>query len=506
MEGKHGKRISRGEISNSSKIKFNDTPQSFKSILLIILILIPIVQLFTPLNNDIWFILNYGRTICTSGIPKTDLFTMHEGFNLVIQQWLSDIIYWKAYSLAGDIGLKLIVMICNIYAGLMLFKLCMQVSKNNFFISYFTSLAASAMLLGFVFTTRPQTFTVCIFITELYFYEKYMSDSRWKYLIPIPLLSLLLINLHASMWLLQFVLLLPFLVNCIKFDFKIIKSEGAKILPLIVNAIISFAVGFINPYGIKAITYVFTSYGVSEINEYINEMKPLNVNSFNGIFAAVLMFALILLNFKTDKHGKIDSKPRYLLLVLGFGFMMFSNIRNVMLFFSCALFTSAYCLRNVNPSIKFEQKTDNKKRTALLAVLFIAALGLTVFLFTSDDSDLLKTKEKSMDINPNANISESKEPYEYTECEGATEFILENYPDADKYDIYTSYDDGGYLEFYGLHTYIDPRAEIFLKANNGREDIFIEYYYLQRGKVEPTEFLNKYNFDLLVVKQDYDIL
>lgn len=493
MEGKHGKGISRGEIDSSPRISFNDTPKKFKNMLLGILALIPVVQLFTPLNNDIWFILKYGETICTQGIPKTDLFSMHEGLDLVIQQWLSDIIYWKAYSLAGDIGIKIIVMLCNIYAGFVIFKLCMHISKNNFFISYITSLAASAMLLGFVFTSRPQSFTVCILITELYFYEKYMTDSQWKYLIPIPFLSLLLINLHASMWFVQFILLLPFLVNCIKLDFKLIKSEGAKPFPLIASAILSFAVGFINPYGLKAITYVFTSYGVYEINDYINEMKPLNIGSIEGIFSALLMLVLILLNFKTKDGKVIDSKPRYLLLVLGFGFMMLSNFRNIMLFFSCAVFTAAYCLRNVNPKIKLEQKSQNKKKTVLLSILLIVTLCLSVFLLTSDELGILSD-------------SEGREKYNYAECEKSAQFVTESYPNASELDIYTNYIDGDYFEFHGMHPYIDPRAEVFLKANNGKADIYIEYYNLQHGKIKADEFLNKYGFDLLVIDEDKDFL
>ena len=69
MEGKHGKGVSRGEIDNSQRISFNEAPKKFKNMLFGILTLIPVIQLFTPLNNDIWFILKYGETICAQGIP-----------------------------------------------------------------------------------------------------------------------------------------------------------------------------------------------------------------------------------------------------------------------------------------------------------------------------------------------------------------------------------------------------------------------------------------------------
>ena len=46
---------------------------------------------------------------------------------------------------------------------------------------------------------------------------------------------------------------------------------------------------------------------------------------------------------------------------------------------------------------------------------------------------------------------------------------------------------------------------MFLKSNNKKEDIFIEYYDLQKHNIEINEFLNKYNFDYLVVSRD-DVL
>ena len=71
--------------------------------------------------------------------------------------------------------------------------------------------------------------------------------------------------------------------------------------------------------------------------------------------------------------------------------------------------------------------------------------------------------------------------------------------------LYTGYDDGGYLQYRGYKTYIDPRAEVFLKANNKKEDIMVEYYNLQCGRINAYSFLDKYNFDYLIVGDD-DIL
>ena len=65
--------------------------------------------------------------------------------------------------------------------------------------------------------------------------------------------------------------------------------------------------------------------------------------------------------------------------------------------------------------------------------------------------------------------------------------------------IYTGYNDGGYLEFRGYHPYLDPRAEVFIKKNNHKEDILKEWEDLQLGGMENRDFLDKYNFDYLII-------
>ena len=65
---------------------------------------------------------------------------------------------------------------------------------------------------------------------------------------------------------------------------------------------------------------------------------------------------------------------------------------------------------------------------------------------------------------------------------------------------------GGYAEYRGFRCYIDSRAEVFLKANNHKEDILQEWvdYYNKRTTVQ--QFLDKYKFDYLIIYSDNDPL
>ena len=62
------------------------------------------------------------------------------------------------------------------------------------------------------------------------------------------------------------------------------------------------------------------------------------------------------------------------------------------------------------------------------------------------------------------------------------------------------------MEFRGYKPYLDPRAEVVLEANNGKEDILAEYIDLREGRKDKKEFLEKYQFDYLVVRGEYDPL
>ena len=78
---------------------------------------------------------------------------------------------------------------------------------------------------------------------------------------------------------------------------------------------------------------------------------------------------------------------------------------------------------------------------------------------------------------------------------------LDNFADKD-IKLYTDYNNGGYMEYKGYKCYIDSRAEVFYKSNNKKQDVMVEYVNLF-SNVNPKDFLNKYDFDYLLVA-NYD--
>jgi len=444
------------------------------------LLYIPCFLLGKNLDNDIWFILNSGRYVLQNGIPHIEPFTIHQGMSFVMQQWLSAVMFWTTYNKFGEIGLVLFVVIFYMLFVYMTFKLCMLLSQDNFFVSYIVSLI-SIVLIRFFMVQRPYIFLFIIILIEIYLLEKYVQLNKNIYLVPLIFLSILLVNLEAAMWPILFVIQLPYIIDSFKFKFSFIEGHGYRKVALLISTLGMFAAGVINPYGIKAVTYLFHSYGYSEINNLVSEMKCPDINYLLGkiIFATIFLVFFAFIIYKKDKY-----KLRYCLLTMGTAYMAMSSVRSYPLFIICGIIPLSFYFKNIN--IKgFEIKSD-KKTLLLRKVLIILLASIVIFIFIFN------------------NIQHSDNNQQ--ELIKSTDY-LQKYNNYDIKDlrVYSPYNEGGYLEFRGFKVYIDTRADVFLKSNNNKYDIMKEFVQLQSGDIYYKNVLDKYNFEFLLVSK-YDIL
>lgn len=445
--------------------------------ILYMLLYIPCFLVGNKLDNDIWFILNSGRYVINNGIPYIEPFTIHQGMAFVMQQWLSSVIFWTAYNSLGEKGLIYIVILIYAILVFLIFKLSMLLSEDNFFVSYLVTVLASLGIFIFM-VQRPYIFMFLIITTELYFLELYIKHNNGKYLIPLVLLSAVQINLQAAMWPVQFVVLLPYLIDSFKFKIKSIEGQGYGTRNLIFAVIGMFAAGFANPYGMKAVTYLSTSYGFKEISGTVSEMQCIDINSLSG----KIMFAVIGLVFLSYYIYKRNNRLRYYLLALGTSYMALSSVRSFSIFIICGIIPLAYYFRDFKIS---EKPSKNDSKTLLIRKVLISLIFL-VFTFVLVCPSQYKEKDSVQE--------------DLVKCVD----LLGKYP-RNNLKIYTAYNEGGYLEFRGYKVYLDPRAEVFLKSNNKKYDIMKEFVDMQNGYIYYKNVLDKYDFNYLIVAQN-DIL
>lgn len=429
------------------------------------------------LDNDIWFLLNTGKYVVNNGFPITEPFTIHSNFSFIVQQWLTDVIFYFIHHLFGGWGLFILTMLLFLLILFISYKLCMLVSENRMHLSVLLS-----SIMGFLYTlfyvrSRPQMFDFIIFLSLFYCLETYIRKKNTKYLYILPVLSILLINLHASVWFLLFLFTLPYLIDTYSFKILCFRSEKYERKPLLLAIFFMFISGLINPYGIDSIAYIFTSYNSVYINNTVNEMKAPIINTAQGLFIYTTIF-LVLLIFMCNKKKEI--KVRYFLLFLGTTYLSLCNIKSYSYFITTSIFFLGDYLKEYFEIYKekyYYSKIFKIKYAICLSILFLLLAGTVYMNYSNFEKTALTPivdyMEKKLHID-----KESK--------------------------IYTMYDDGGYVEYRGYKAYIDPRAEIFLKKNNKKEDIFKEYYKLQLGQENCKDFLLKYDFDYLILyEKDY---
>ena len=475
-------------LENETHLR-QDIPKKDR-LLFIFLLFAPVFFINRSLNNDLWFLLNSGRYVLAHGFPLTEPFTQHSGFSFMLQQWLSTVIFWLTYTAGGKIGLLLLVACFYSLLTWALLRLNLLVSHNYFFVAFSTTILTSVAI-GLFMVTRPYMISSLVFVEILIVLEKYAGSGRKLPLLLLPFYSALLINLHAAMWPLQFVLLLPYILDAFSVKRWRITRGSYPAWPICTSALLMFAAGLANPYGLSAMSYLLRSYGQAEINNYVAEMKAPDINTPVGklVFMVILIVIILPLIFRQGRF-----KLRHVLLTSGMAYMALSSIRSFLLFLAIGVFPlSAHFSQLVLPVAGQHLPDDpeiaaktRKRSAAIRKAIIVLIVVLLVLAFIR------------------LNSFEDEEAREIGQLDQVARIILED-SQSRPVTVYNGYNAGSYLGFVNIKVYIDPRAEVFIKENNGVKDVLQEYIDLQTGRLHYKTFTQSYKFTHLIVDQS-DIL
>ena len=434
----------------------------------ILLFTIPAIYiLFSKmLDNDLWYILAEGRYIVQNGLYKVDVLSIHRGLDIVVQNWGASAIFWLIFDYFGEIGIITLVLVCNFAICTLLYKICMIISDNKKWLSLIIMLISDLFLASFYLVTRPQIISYVLLLYLIYILEVYIHKHNKKILWIIPVISLIQINLHSSLWLMLFLFIIPYLLDGIKW--KKFNFEGYNILPILWPTLVAVPTGLLNPYGYKAITFIFGSFMDKSMHLVVKELSSFSFSYSIGkcVFAVIVA---IIVAISLYKKGNL--KIRYLCLILGTMLLGFISIKGFSHFFLVSFFPFACYFKDM--TIK---KISIKKWLVALykygiATLAIASIIVVFGLYAKNSKNISLANGTSEALH--------------------TLSLLAN-PKTSK--VYASFNNGGCVEYAGFKSYIDPRAEVYLKRNNHKEDILKEFYDLQTGQLNLLNFIQKYNF------------
>ena len=460
------------------------------------LFILPIIAIFLVLgreiDNDFYFLYPTGEYILNNGFPTKDFLTWHGDMDIIVQQWLSAVLFYLIGSKLNIIGLYLLKVVCALGLYILSYKTCRLIS-NNFTVSVICSGVSVAVISLAFITTRPQIFTYLFLMAELYLLESYIKTQKVLPLFFLPLISLALINFHSSMWPMMFIFMAPYIANALPINIKKIRQQACcRLVPLLVAVAVCFAVGFINPYGFKAMVYFFYSYGYSTINSSIMEMVPISINDYAGkiVFVSVFVgFAMVYFY----KKGKFES--RYVLMFLGTLCLGLLSVKSLPYYLiGLMLFCSSY-FKDVRINIS-QAKESNKKPLGFKkvgAVVLAAAViaGGVLFYTIGLDTE-----------NANETVVADEKP-ETEQLDIIIDYL--NNENADDMRLFNEFNSGPYLEYKGIKPFMDARAELFFEKNNHEFDYYDELYAAEHGSIYYKDYFDKYDFTHLIINKSTPI-
>lgn len=515
--------------------------------LLFIVMFIGVVLVPYSLDNDVWFLLNGGRYVLAHGIPYIEPFTIHEGMHFIMQQWLSGVVFWFVYKSFGPVGLVTLMVFVDACIIYVLFRVCMLVSRNNFLVAVFLTTIIGAFDSVVFIRTRPQIFSALFLLLALFFLEKYSITHKKKNLVYLPVLSVLLINMHAALWPMLLVLMVPFILEglLLKGSDYVRFTESAPIKPILLCACAVVLAALLNPYGTEAMSYTTRSYGYTVINSLVGEMKPIEITT---IFGKSMLLCIILLSICFMKR---KTPLRYILLSIGTAYMALSATRSLFLFSLLGMFPLAYsfqgyrfsqpvhgvqsakdywikniCMLMLLMAISggiYHQRQAFLENITRLSWISLGAMGMAALIFLR--AMFLQAKKR---IKPARKVTIQNQlvriclflavlqiicsvdaRYNKPDFEPATkpmiDFLLEH-ESAAGIVLWTDYDNGNYAEFRGIKCYLDTRAEVFLPKNNWQKNILQEYVDVEEKTIYYKDFIERYPFNYFLTGKGRSIL
>ncbi len=409
-------------------------------------------------DPDFWWHLRAGRWMVEHRvILYQDIFSFTKaGQEWIAHEWLSE---WLMYGLYRLGGLPLLILF---FAGLV---------TATFAVLYLRTegkpyLAGFSLVLGFLATApvlgaRPQMFT--FFLSGLYWYllERYRREGFSRWLMPLPLLMLLWVNLHGG-YAVGLLLLGAFGLEATFEQWRKREraSSGApgQVVPLGVALLLSTAAVMANPNGLRLYRYPFETLGSPTMQRYIQEWFSPDFHLAHWQPLAVLLVVLLLAAFFARPRVSLANAA----LLAFFCYATLRSGRHVPFFVLAAVpVLGAACetiLGKYLPALPVEEPPRLRWKAyhiALAGLLLLAALGRSLSVFRQQTES-----------------EEEKFPAR------ALAWFRENRPPPN---LYNTYDWGGYLLWHlypEYRVFIDGRADLY-----GDEFIeeFLRIYRAEKG-------------------------
>lgn len=433
------------------------------------------------LQNDTFSAIKIGDYIINNGLDFTEHFNFNPDLSFHNARWLFNVIIAFIYNSFGFVGIYIFTCLLSIILGLLIFNIIYKMNKS-LIISLVITILSMAYASGYI-TARAQLISYILFLLEIYFIEKLLRKNKIRYCIYILIISILIANIHTTVWPITLVLFMPYFAEYLLSKTKFIKkskrlySDITSIKLLFITFIITSISGLVSPLGLLPYTYMFkTMSGISV--KFIQELERVNI--FFDYRALVLFVIYIYLFVYLKNKIKISD----LFMVTGLFFLGILAIRNLV--FLIILCTICLC-RQINNALEDNISKVKIIEDRIYSDKFILGVIIFYILFLGG-------------INYSINIYNKKFINDTIYPVKASDYILKNL-DTKKMRLYNDFDIGSYLEYRGIKVFLDSRSEVFCKEFNDTT-ILEDFYNINYFQDHYKKVFDKYSFTHILLNKD----
>jgi hypothetical protein len=442
-----------------------------KLFVIILFIAIFIMTLRPALDPDLWWHLRTGELILETGIPREDPFSfIAGGLPWTTHEWLTEIALQAGFSL-GSLPLLILAFSLLITTAYLLPFLATPPGARPYAAGFATLLAAlaSAPLWG----VRPQMLSLLLAAVYFYLLENHRRTGRTILLVPIPLLMIAWVNLHAGYFIGLAEIGVYFISSVLETFLPRLSLTGTswrRVVSILLAGILSILTALINPNGIQILFYPFATLGSGSMMTYIQEWFSPDFHRAEWIPLIVLLLTLIV----AGPIGRKKVPLAHLLLAVGAGFAALRSMRHVPLFAIMVIPMLAEQFSDwMNPS---SAAVKQPKWLGILNPILIAfavlAAGLQAATVIGDQNSAIRS----------------------TYPEAAIAWIEDQRPAGE---IYNTYRWGGYLIwrlYPEYRVFIDGRADVY------GDRLIEEYMYIYQARPGWENMLASRQVNLVLVE------
>ena len=451
----------------------------------------------TTYDNDSWWLIATGREIVKNGFPTYNPWSIHDGMKIVIQQWIPSVILYLLNSVGKMPLIELYVAILIGLFTFLLYRMCRSCSdcRCGGEILFAVILIALYPISGY-FSCRPQIFSMAAYAGIIWLLELYRKTGKVKYVWWLPVITLIHVNFHASMVLYDLFIIglywipdIPGMINK-RFDNCIVEFAGSDYprKPLFLMGIASALATLINPYGWKGALYLLESYGAAGYQNYIEEMKPLQMYSIGGFAVlAIMVLGCIVIGHNGNKKIHFPLTCLFLISII----LTIQHVRNVW-------FTPLFALPLIADGIGNLQIDFSRFKIFRRKIIYvIEVLVLLDFIIVYGYANVWPTMVDYINISKADEIDLPQKAADYM-----AKYAEENGLKASDIKVFNSFNNGGLLEYHGFKVLMDARPELWEPSITGLDEHYYrEFVDFSSGNMEIFEMINKYPFDFYIVRE-----